>query len=131
MKMHTVPQVLCAAVVAWSANAAAIGITDPAGDFLPTYTGARTGDLDVLSAFVTYNPGTDTFFLSSTLAAPLGTTASAFYVWGFDRGQGTERFVSGTPSIGAGVLFDSVVIVRLDGSVTVTRLVGGGSTVLT
>ena len=131
MTRPTLVHALCAAALLGSASARAdIGINDPAGDFLPTYTGARTGDLDVLSAFVTYNPGSNTFFLSSTLAAPLGTTSTAFYVWGFDRGQGTQRFVGGTPSVGAGVSFDSVVIFRLDGSATVNRLVGGGSSAL-
>ncbi len=28
-------------------------ITDPAGDFIPTFTGVKNGDLDVLSAFAT------------------------------------------------------------------------------
>jgi hypothetical protein len=79
---------------------------------------------------VTYDSASDSFFLSGTVGAPVGTTPTAFYVWGFDRGQGTERFVTPGSSFGVGVSFDSVVIFRLDGSATVNRLVGGGSTVL-
>lgn len=131
MNLQNSPKFLCGLAIACCAGTAgAIGIADPANDFLPTYTGTKAGDLDVLSAFVTYDSGADSFLLSGTLASPVGTTPSAFYVWGFDRGQGTERFVSGTPSTGAGVKFDSVVVFRLDGSATVNLLVEGGSTVL-
>ena len=132
MKKLVVPAFLCAAALVASASAhAAIGITDPAGDFLlPTYTGALAGDLDVRSAFVTYDSGSNTFYLSGTVGAPVGTTPTAFYVWGFDRGQGTQRFVTPGSSYGVGVSFDSVVIFRLDGSATVNRLVEGGSTVV-
>ncbi|MEO6147192.1 MAG: PEP-CTERM sorting domain-containing protein [Sulfuriferula sp.] len=46
-----------------------------------------------------------------------------------DRGQGTERFLSGTPSIGDGVAFDSVVILRPNGTANVNLFgLGGGST---
>jgi hypothetical protein len=132
MKTNLVSRVLCAAALGAAAGAAtAIGVTDPAGDFLlPTYTGAQAGDLDVRSAFVTYDSGSDSFFLSGTVAAPVGTTSTAFYVWGFDRGQGTQRFVTPGSTFGVGVSFDSVVIFRLDGSATVNRLVDGGSNVL-
>ena len=109
---------------------AAHAVTDPTGDFLPGYGGSHNGDLDVVSSTVTYDAGTGLFDFSATLDAPVGTTSSAFYVWGIDRGQGTERFNTGPAPIGAGVKFDSVVIFRLDGSATVSRIVGGGSTVL-
>ncbi len=95
-------------------NARAVIISDPLGDFLPTYTGTRGGDLDVTSAEVSLN-GSQLFF-SATLAAPVGTTPGASYIFGLDRGQGTQRFVAGSPSIGAGVFFDSVVILRPDGT---------------
>jgi hypothetical protein len=131
-KTSIVPAILCALALIASARAQAVGITDPAGDFLlPTYTGAQAGDLDVRSAFVTYDSGSNNFFLSGTVGAPVGTTSTAFYVWGFDRGQGTQRFVTPGSRFGVGVSFDSVVIMRLDGSVTINRLVeGGAATVL-
>ena len=96
------------------------GIVDPINDFIPSYTGVHNGDLDVVSSFVTYNPGSDTFFFSGTMNDAIGTTPSAFYVWGLDRGTGTARF----GAIATGVLFDSVVVLRLDGSATVNRLPG-------
>ena len=127
MKMHTASTALwLAALVA--APAHAIGITDAANDYLPSFTGSTAGDLDVLSSFVTYNPDSDTFFFSGTFAAPVGTTAGGFYVWGLDRGTGTERFNTGNAPTGAGVKFDSVVIFRLDGTATV-NLFGPPATV--
>lgn len=95
-------------------QALAVVVGDSTGDFLPTYTGAQGGDLDVVSIDVTRNGSS--IFLQASLAAAVGSTAGALYVWGIDRGQGTARFVAGTPSVGAGVLFDSVVVLRPDGT---------------
>ncbi len=110
--------------VAVAANAETI--SDPAGDFLPTYTGARTGDLDVLRAGVTFD-GTN-FVFSSVQNGAVGTTPTGFYVWGIDRGQGTGRFglISGTGTGGMydarGVVFDSVLAIRPNGTSSVTDL---------
>lgn len=79
-------------------------ITDPAGDFLPTYTGPANGDLDVLSAEVFYD-GSD-FRFTSTSAANVGTTPGGVFVWGIDRGAGFLTF----PVIAPGVTFDAVVV---------------------
>jgi hypothetical protein len=112
-------------------------ITDAAGDFLPTYlaSGRPAGaDLDVVSADVVYRPDSHAFKFTGTLAGPVGTTPAAggesvLYVWGVDRGQGSERFLAGNPAIGDGVAFDSVVILRPDGTVTVNLFgLGGGAT---
>lgn len=101
-----------AAAAPW---AQAVNVTDVAGDFLASYTGARTGDLDVISSFVTYNPVTDMFVFAGTMNADIGTTASAFYVWGVNRGAGTAPFAS----IGINnVFFDTVVRFNIDGSGT-------------
>ncbi len=108
------------AVALAAAAGAAFAVNDPIGDFLPSYTGAKNGDLDVVSSFVTYNPGSDTFFFSGTMNDVIGTTSTAFYVWGIDRGTGTARF----GALADHVLFDSVVILRLDGSATVNLLPG-------
>ena len=114
------------AALTLGATAFAAPFIDAVGDFLPTYTGAQGGDLDVVSAEVFVNPLAGTFSVTATLNAPVGTTAGAFFVWGFDRGQGTERFVSGSPSVGQGVRFDSVLILRPDGTGQVNDLAGGG-----
>lgn len=90
------------------------GITDPKGDFLATFAGSSAStDLDVLSASVFYNPGTDVFTLTATMDGAIGTTATGFYVWGVNRGGGTTGFAS----LGLnGVRFDRVIILRPDGT---------------
>jgi hypothetical protein len=128
MKMPVVSALVAVAALAAPHFASAQGIVDPAGDLLPSYTGIHAGAVDVVSAAVTYDANAAVFRFAATVAGPIAAMPSAFYVWGFDRGQGTERFVSGTPSIGPGVRFDSVVLFRQDGSATVNRLVEGGST---
>ena len=98
--------------------------TDPAGDFLASYTGLHGGDLDVISADVLYNPFAQTFTFSGTMNDAIGTTAGAFYVFGVNRGQGSTPFAS----IGAGnVIFDAVVVLRLD-SGNVRDLISGVNT---
>lgn len=70
------------------------------------------------------------FTLSATMAGPIAPLATkvptALFVWGLDRGAGTQRFLSGTPPIGAGVSFDSVLVLRPDGTGTFNDIVGGG-----
>ncbi|MEP7101070.1 MAG: PEP-CTERM sorting domain-containing protein [Burkholderiales bacterium] len=96
---------------------AADGITDPLGDYVAGFSGSKLGDLDVLSAFVTYDPGTDKFVFSGSFAANVGSTAGGFYVFGVNRGAGTAGFAAnGLPN----VLFDSVVIFNQDGSARIT-----------
>lgn len=123
----------------WAASGAAgaVAITDPVGDFLPSYlaSGRPAGaDLDVVSAEVIYHPGSHQFQFVGTMAGAIGSTPAAggespLYVWGVDRGQGTERFLAGNPSIGDGVAFDSVVILRPNGTITVNLFgLGGGAT---
>ena len=119
MKPAFVLHLLVAAGLSAAADTS-FAVNDPIGDFLPSYTGAKNGDLDVVSSFVTYNAGSDTFFFSGTMNDAIGTTSTAFYVWGLDRGTGTARF----GALADHVLFDSVVILRLDGSATVNLLPG-------
>jgi hypothetical protein len=136
MKRINIPVVM-GAIWSISGIAAALPITDPVGDFLPTYvaSGRPTGaDLDAVAAEVIYRPSTHQFQFIGTLAGAIGTTPGAggespLYVWGVDRGQGTERFLSSTPSIGHGVAFDSVVILRPNSTANVNLFgLGGGST---
>ncbi len=107
------------ALAAASAHAAD-AVSDPLGDFLPTFAGsaAASPDLDVVGATVTYNAGLNLFTFSSTQAGAVGTTASGLYVWGVNRGAGTAAFA---PNGITGVLFDAVVLLRPDG----TGSVGG------
>lgn len=119
-------RLLAASALACSALAAHAlsGITDTAGDFLPTFSGETTEtDLDVRAATVTYNPGADLYTLSATMAGAIGSTADGFYVWGVNRGAGTAGFAANGID---GVRFDRVVILRPDGTGTVAG-VGGGA----
>jgi len=102
--------------------------TDAANDFIGTYAGPTAGDVDVLSTNVTLL-GSGDYFFTATLNGAVGTTAGAFYVWGVDRGRGasTSSFAAiGLPN----VIFDTVVILRPDGTGSVNRLGGGGSSTL-
>jgi hypothetical protein len=112
---------ILAAALIGGGPASAAGNTplrDAAGDFLSTYTGPRNGDLDVLGVQVGIGPRL--IRLTSWQNGTIGTTAGSIFVWGVNRGAGTARFVGATPSTGAGVLFDSVIVLRPDGSGMVT-----------
>ncbi len=97
---------------------------DPAGDFIPTYTGPRNGDLDVLQANVQYDG--QNFRFGTTLNGPIGLTPTGLYVWGFDRGAGTARF----GAVASGVTFDSVVVFTAGGAGRIVDLTNGQQTVL-
>ncbi|MHB1187539.1 PEP-CTERM sorting domain-containing protein [Thiobacillus sp.] len=133
MKRINILAAMCA-LCTISGTAAAVPITDPAGDFLATYaaSGRPLGaDLDVVAAEVIYHPGSHQFEFIGTTAGAIGTTPAAgsesvLYVWGVDRGAGTERFLAGSPSIGDGVAFDSVVILRPNGTGAITLFGPGG-----
>jgi len=94
-----------AAVFLLSSVLSAEVITDPANDFLASYTGPHNGDLDVISAEVLLEGSTFTF--TSTSNAPIGTTPDGVFVWGVNRGSGSQTF----PGIAPGVTFDAVVII--------------------
>jgi hypothetical protein len=110
----------------------AVPISDPAGDLLTTFVPgddpALHADTDVISSEVFYNPTTNRFTLTGTHAADIGTskladgTPSAIYVWGLDRGQGTERL----SAIVDDVLFDSVVVLAANGTGFFLDLVNPG-----
>jgi hypothetical protein len=101
---------------------AADSISDPLGDFLPTFAGsaAASPDLDVLGATVTYDAGNNLFTFSSVQAGAVGSTATGLYVWGVNRGAGAAGFAAN--GLG-GVLFDAVVLLRPNG----TGSVGGNA----
>ncbi len=99
-------------------------VQDRTGDFIPSYTGPRGADLDVVRTQVRYN-GVN-FAISATLNGTIGQTPGGVYVFGFQRGQGIARF----GPIAPGVLFDAVVVVMPNGSATVRDLVSGTATPL-
>lgn len=107
-----------------AAAAHAQTVVDKAGDFIPSYTGPKNADLDVIAAKASYNGAI--FRLDAATAGPIGQTAGGVYVWGFNRGAGTARF----GAIASNVAFDSVIIIDPKGTTTVRDLVTGAATVL-
>ena len=103
-----------------SATAAQAAVTDPVDDLLGTYTGPANADLDIVSADVAFD-GTS-FFLSTTMDGTVGTTAGSLFVWGVDRGSGAPRLTFGSPSVGAGILFDAVIVMFPDGTLRVVTI---------
>lgn len=109
-----VPLLALGLALAAGVPAFAGSVTDPAGDFISSYSAAlpKNGDLDVVSAEVTFSGSL--FHFSATMNGTIGTTPHALYVFGLNRGAGTARFAA----IGRdGVLFDSVVLLSTDSAV--------------
>jgi hypothetical protein len=93
-----------AAAFALISAAQAAPIADPAQDFIPSFTGAHNGDLDILSTFATFD-GTS-FRIGGTMNGSIGSTNPSLYVMGINRGAGTAAFAA----VGlTNVLFDTVV----------------------
>jgi hypothetical protein len=131
---------LCAGLAAATALTLALAIgggahaavptvhTDPTGDILPGFIGrqnnpnfdpASVADLDVTQFSGVFS--SIDVRLSATMAGDIGTTPNGLYVWGVDRGKGTELLHDLAlqhpndphwPDIGQGVLFDSFVVVN-------------------
>jgi hypothetical protein len=114
----------CVLATAMAAPPAGAVMIDPIGDFLAPYEGPANGDLDVtrVNALIT---GPGQVRLVGAHNAPIGTTAGAAYVWGIDRGQGTELLTVVDPPIGAGVTFDAVAVLLPDGTGFVLDLLAG------
>jgi hypothetical protein len=109
---HLVRSLLAAAGLGAAANAFAIA--DPRGDFLPSFTGAHVGALDIVAADVAFDAAADTFELHATTAGPIAGTKGAAYVFGFNLGGTTKTpFVAiGEP----GVAFTSAVTLQSNGT---------------
>lgn len=125
---HRRPRLWRAAIV-WAAMALtpvaaqAATMSDNLGDFLGTYTGPTNGDLDVLSVTAVQD-GTNVTLTALLNGVPESTSGSA-YVWGVNRGAGTEGLFTGATPVGQGVFFDAVVLIQASGARVVNI---GGST---
>jgi len=105
------------AAIGLAGAAQASSIADPTGDFLASYTGPLQADLDVTSLSVSFNSGTSSFLVQSTMAGTINGALPGFYVIGVNTGTGT---IAPFGSIGAGnVRFNQAVIVQKSGAATV------------
>jgi hypothetical protein len=118
--MRLLCMVTSALALVASATAASATVVDPDNDFIPTYTGPQNGDVDILSGDVAFD-GTS-YFLTSTQNGDIGSTAGSIFVWGVNRGSGAPRLTFGTPSVGAGILFDAVIVMFPDGTLRVVTI---------
>jgi hypothetical protein len=108
-------------------------IADPIGDLLSTYTGPHDPGLDVVAHEVSIMG--DRLVLFGRMAGPIAPTEAigGLYLTGFDRGQGTARFLNSPPAppiIGPNVLFDSVLRINPNGTGNFNNLAAGVSTPL-
>ena len=124
LRPQTALLVAVALLAATPGRGAAQPITDPADDFLPTFTGPRNGDLDVLSAHVLFDGAQFTF--TSRQNGRVGTTPGGIFVWGVNRGTGT----SPGGVFPAEVRFDAVVVLNPAGGSFVRNLVSATNTPL-
>ena len=116
---------LTTALALLAGSAQASFITDPAGDFIPTFTGTHSGDLDVLSISATFDGSA--FHLTAAMNGAIGTLPTALYVIGFNRGAAVANFAAiGLP----GVVFDSVITMTGTGVLGGRDLVTGTAIVL-
>lgn len=112
--------ILAASVAATATPAGATAVIDPVGDFLPSYAGPQSADLDVTSFSVDFDAGSNLFTVGWTLAGAVMPGTPGFYVVGVNTGTGAVAPFAdiGNPN----VVFDQVVVVQKDG----TGLVPGG-----
>src|SRR5262245_41807536 len=109
----------CLLLAGLQCPATAAPISDPLGDFLPTYTGPHDAGLDVLAHEVTLAGDRLTFF--GQMAGQIAPTQAigGLYLIGVDRGQGTPRFLNSPPApptIGPNVKWDAIVRILPDGT---------------
>jgi hypothetical protein len=99
-----------------SSPAVAGTVSDPVGDFLPSFAGTPSPDLDITSFSVSLNPSATTFSLGAVLAGEIDSALAGFYVIGVNTGTGVNHpFGSiGEPN----VAFNQVIIVQKDGTAT-------------
>jgi len=114
--------------LATAAQAQSNTVSDPTGDFLPSYTGPWNPDLDVTSLSVSYNASTMSFLIQSTFAGNINAALPGFYVIGVNTGTGTGPFGAiGAPD----VLFNQAILVQKDGTAKIgaTSLSPGSVTI--
>ena len=119
---------VAAMALATAAQAQTNSVSDPTGDFIPSYTGPHQADLDVTSLSVSYNASTMNFLIQSTFAGAIDATLPGFYVIGVNTGTGTTPFGAiGEPN----VLFNQAIIIQKNatGAIGANPLAAGSVTI--
>jgi hypothetical protein len=106
-----------AALTLGGGSAHATTISDPAGDFLPSFVGTHDADLDVLSFGVDYNAVTSQFLLTATLGGAIDPTKAGLYVIGVNTGTGLIHPFGGIGE--PNVLFNQVIVLQKTGAATI------------
>lgn len=114
--MRTINLALVLLPIIIGSPAIAATVSDPVGDFSPSFTGTPSPDLDVTSLSVSLNSSATTFSLGAVLAGDINAALPGFYVIGVNTGAGATK-----PFAGIGepnVTFDQVIIVQKNGTAT-------------
>ena len=112
--MRKIPLALALLPFAFSTPATAAVVIDATGDFLPSYTGVQTGDFDVTTFGVNFDPSTQIFAITGSFAGPIDPANAAFYAVGVNTGTGVIAPFGpiGNPN----VIFNQVVVVDSQGA---------------
>jgi hypothetical protein len=112
-------------------SAAGAQVIDGTHDWLPTYTGAQNGDLDIASADAWFDGSS--FALRSTQNGAVGSSVGSLYVWGINRGAGTARLgvLGAPPAIGPDKLFDALAVLFPNGTARVVTFPAAGAPTVT
>lgn len=121
--MKFASKLIIAVALLSAGTAASASISDPVGDFLPTYAGPANPDVDILSGNVVFD-GTN-FYFSESANGAIGSTPNSLFVWAVNRGGGIARPAAAPPA-GAGILWDAVVVMFPDGTLRVVTFPSSG-----
>ncbi len=105
MKQYHFALGFCLALAA--SPAAAVAVTDPAGDFLGSFVGPHNADLDVTNFSVVFD-GTN-FLIGGTLAGDILSADTPLYVIGVNTGTGANAPFGGIGE--PNVVFNQVVLI--------------------
>jgi hypothetical protein len=124
---------MLAAVAALSTTLSALpahAVEDPAGDLLPSFTGAPVAALDILESHASFDSASNSFTVSATTAGAISGASGVAYAFGFDKGGASNAAFAaiGFPD----VKFNAVVSLRADGtgnvgSATITPVISGNT----
>jgi hypothetical protein len=102
------------ATFAGAGAAHAASVTDPVGDFLPSFVGNHDPDLDVTAFSVNYDPIGMAFTLNATVAGAINPALPGLYVIGVNTGTGV---IAPFAAIGEpNVIFNQAAVVQKTGA---------------